>query len=808
MLLKDLQFALRSLARHPLLAAVAILTLALGIGANTAIFSLANWALLRGVPGVRYPHQVATAYLEEKIPGFEGTLRPVLSAATVAQYAASTRAAEAVAGEDIMELHLGRVNGAPAERVGAALVSANYFAVLGARPALGRTFLPDEDRSGEQVAVLSHGLWRRAFGGADSVIGQRVVLNDRPFTIVGVAPEGFSGLNLTRESEVWVPAGVAPLLQQPEQPGQVTTEARFGQIVLRMKPGVTEAEAQTEATRLLRGDPTRSHGTEGAKAVVRADVGLSRELRARLTTTISLLMGGVALVLLIACANVANLLLVRGVARRHEVAIRSSLGASRRRLLRLFLTESLTLAVISGVLGITLATWGMALLAGLKINTALPRIPSLSPDLRVVGFACVLTLLTVVIAGLVPALRSANSTPSLALREGRAGESRRSRLRQTLIVAQVAICFVLVAGAGLFVQTVRNLRAIDVGFRADNVLAFALDVKAQGYSDAVAQSVIDRIVARVAARPDVEATAFGMSAPFAMGGLVFAGIAHPGQAAPPDYIGGNAVSADYFRTVGLPVIRGRTFSPGPAGNHEMVINESLARKFFPNREAIGQRLNTSPRSSAVIVGIVPDAKLRSVREEPSPTFYQPYEPGFSSRVTLVVRSDAERDVLVPGIRQVVAEIDPNLPIFDVMPIDARVRESLSEQYAQAWLVSLFGMLGVLLAAVGLYGVLAFNVTQRARELAIRIALGAHAERIGGSVVREGVLLAAAGIAVGVAAAHALGRLVAERLYGVAAFDLTTIALASAGVLAIATLASWIPARRATRVDPMMVLRGE
>jgi predicted lysophospholipase L1 biosynthesis ABC-type transport system permease subunit len=258
----------------------------------------------------------------------------------------------------------------------------------------------------------------------------------------------------------------------------------------------------------------------------------------------------------------------------------------------------------------------------------------------------------------------------------------------------------------------------------------------------------------------------------------------------------------------MPVVRGRTFSPGTAGYDEMVINESLAKKYFPNREALGERLRTGPRSSSVIVGIVPDAKLRSVREEPAPTFYQPFQPGFTDRVTLVVRSDAERDVLVQGIRRMVAELDPNLPIFDVMPIDARVRESLSEQYAQAWLVSLFGMLGVLLAAVGLYGVLAFNVTQRARSLAIRIALGARADRIGADVVREGVLLAGAGIVIGIGGAYAIGRVVAERLYGVAAFDVGTLVTASLGVLAIAALASWVPARRATRVDPMMVLRGE
>jgi putative ABC transport system permease protein len=752
---------------------------------------------------------VALAYLEEKIAGTDMTIRPSITATDLAQYAGASKAAAAVGGEAGVELHLGRVNGAPAERVNGMLVSANYFALLGTTPALGRAFVPDEDRSGEQVAVLSHGLWRRAFGGADSVVGTRIVLNDRAFTVVGIAPEGFTGINIARENDVWVPAGVAPVVQRAyERPDAGPQQASYMQLVLRMRPGVTEAQAQAEATRLLRGDPAMSHGGAGPQAVVRADVGLSRELRARLTTTISLLMGGVVLVLLIACANVANLLLVRGVARRHEVAIRSSLGASRGRLLRLFLTESLALAAISGVLGITLATWGMALLAGLKINTALPRIPALSPDARVVGFACVVTLLTVVVAGLVPALRSAQSAPSLALREGAAGESRRSRLRQTLIVAQVAICFVLVAGAGLFVQTVRNLRAIDVGFRADNVLAFALDVKAQNYPKAVAQSVIDRLVARIAARPDVEATAIGMSAPFAMGGLIFAGIQHPGQAGQPEHIGGNAVSPDYFRAVGMPVLRGRTFAPGTAGNGEMVINEALAKKFFPGRDPLGERLNTSPRSSAVIVGIVPDAKLRSVREEAAPTFYQTYEPGFSDRVTLVVRSDADRDVLVQGIRRTVAEIDPNLPIFDVAPIDARVRESLSEQYAQAWLVSLFGMLGVLLAAVGLYGVLAFNVTQRARALAIRIALGARAERIGAGVVREGVVLAGLGILVGIGGTWAVGRVVAERLYGVAAFDVGTLVAASLGVLAIAALASWVPARRATRVDPMLVLRGE
>jgi putative ABC transport system permease protein len=630
---------------------------------------------------------------------------------------------------------------------------------------------------------------------------------------VGVVPEGFHGVSGFTEPDMWFPLGANTLLDKQAGALSNDTHTAFGRLVIRLRPAVSMAAAESEA-RSLFGETAEVMGKR-AKVSVKEGVGLPREQREQLVQTMVMLMAGVALVLTIACANVANLLLVRGASRLREVALRRSLGASDWRLARQLLTESVLLAAAAGVLGVTLALWGTSLFEGLKLDGSSPALPVVPIDGRVLGFAAALSILTAVLFALPPVLGTLRADPALMMRSGGHGATRRSRLQSLLVVAQVAVSFVLVVGAALFLRTVHNLRHIDLGFRPDRVLAASLDLRKQGYSDAAAHALVSRLMERLRSLPGTERVAIAALPPY--GGMMLStALPERVERAPAlPYVAQNMVSPGYFATLGIPIKSGRDFSAedialsGQRRAPVAVVNEALAEKFWPGRSALGQHLVTGigkHRTLTTVIGVVGNARVMSPRREQEPFYYVPSAPG--EMVTIFVRSNRDVASLVRGIRQEVAAADPNVPLYDVMTLSERVDRSFADQIASAGLTGAFGIIGLVLAAIGLYAVIAFTVVQRTRELAIRVALGASEGRIRGSVVRDGVRLVVLGIAIGGGVAIGLARLVESRLFGVTGSDPATYVASAAGMIAVAVLATYLPARRAMQVDPMLALRAE
>ena len=804
-LLQDLRYGARMLSKNPGFALIAVLTLALGIGAITAIFTLLDKLLIRTLP-VEQPEQLVT-FVEDAggVPG-------IFSYPLYADLRDRNDVMSGVVAFAQKSFNLSNDN--QAERVIGQVVSGNYFSVLGVRPLLGRFFLPEEDRTEgtHPVIVISQGLWQRRFGADPAVIGKSVSMNGYRYTVVGVVPAEFQGTTRGTVNDVYV-----PIMMHAQTGPRINNlldnrNAGWLQLIGRLKPKVSRQQAQAalatpveDATKTFPvksadkiGDPTRVFLMDGSRGHLDRVNDLSLPLK--------LLMGVVGLVLLIACANVANLLLARASARRKEIGVRLALGAGRWRIVRQLLTESTILALLGGSAGLLVAIWFFDLLTGLQQQASnVPRSFDGSLDVRVLGFTFGLSLLTGIIFGLAPALEASKPDFVAALKEetrtpGSMG--RRFSLRNLLVVAQVALSLVLLIGAGLFVRSLRALQAIDPGFEPAKVLTTSFDLGGNGYNEERGRQFISQLSERIAALPSVEAVSYARIVAFSnipwIGPAIIEG-------SKPQRANINFISPNYFRTLGTALVSGREFTPQDTKGAPAVfiVNETAAQRFWPGQEAVGQRLNDGE-----VVGVVRNTRDKGLIVESSPMVYKPLLQIYLPELTLHLRATTDAQSLIAAVRREIQALDPTLPVYNSGTLAQLKDGSLYNERLAATLLTLFGILALLLAAVGIFGVLSYTVTGRTREMGIRLALGARPRDLLLLIVGQGMILALIGSVIGVAAAFGLTHLIEKLLFGVSALDPLTFAVIPLLLSGVALLACWIPARRATRVDPLMALRYE
>ena len=802
---RDLRFAVRSLARSPGFTAVALATLAFGIGANTAIFSVVNGVLLRPLP---FPEPDRLVAVYQTFPR-ENVATAGMSYPNYADLAAAARSFETLGAIRMHDYTLtGR--GEPMLAV-AGTVTSNVFAVFRATPLLGRALSPADDAAGAPaVAVLSEKLWRERFGGDPRVLGEAVMLDARPFTIVGVLPAAFRTPPENPPAELWTPLPQDPVFRD-------LAERRGGHyltIVGRLAAGAVLPSASAEAgaiqARLARQFPKENEGW-GVRLVP-----LAEGLVAGVRTALWILLGAVGLVFLIACANVANLLLVRSAARSREVAVRTALGAARGRLVRLFLTESLVLGGAGGALGIALAAAGMGALRG-WLPADLPRAADVGLDWRVLAFSVAVSMLSAAIFGLAPALQASRSNLAAGLREGApsSGESGgKKRLRDFLIVGETALSFVLLVGAGLLARSFLRLQAVRLGFEPEHVLTAGLSLPRAQYSKPDQWiGFYTRLVERLEALPGVSGAAAALPLPLEGGGLHFEfKIEGRAPAATSlDYSANyTAVTPGYFSVLRVPLLRGRLFAESDAASAPKVclVSETFAKRYFPGEDPLGHRLvfgftESAPRE---IVGVLGDVRRDGLSAPSRPEMYVPFVQDPWWATYLALRAPGDPGALAAAVRREVAAIDPTLPIEGVQPMTQVVYDSIAQPRFRTRLVGVFGTAALLLAVLGIYGVMSYAVGRRAREMGIRVALGAGRADVLRLVLRQGLGLTALGLAAGALGAAAATRFVGSVLYDVGPLDPATYAAVALLLVAAGLVACFLPAWRATRVDPVRALR--
>ncbi|HWP42075.1 MAG TPA: ABC transporter permease [Blastocatellia bacterium] len=808
-LLQDLRFGIRVLMKSPGFTAVAVLTLALGIGANSAIFSVVNAVLLRSLP---YENPEELVLINHDYPKLN--LSASVSAFGYTHYRDNAQSFENVAALTGWAANL-TGQGEP-ERVQGNVVTTNFFSTLGVEPAIGRVFLPEEGQAGRnRVVVLSDSFWRRRFAADPNVLNQTIALNGENCTIVGIMPPGFEfGRELGFNVDLWAPLVFPPELLTPDN---LTNE--FLSVVARLKPGVTVEQGQAELD--LIADNLRNQYRPQSD---RSDWGLTvQSFRERVVGDIRpallVLLGAVGLVLLIACANVANLLLARGAARQKEIAIRTAMGASRFRIIRQLLTESLLLAVAGGGLGLALGLWGVKLLVSLN-EARIPRAQEIGLDMNVLGFALLISLLTGIIFGLAPALQISRTDLHETLKEGGRGGTGgvRHRVRSGLVILETALALVLLVGAGLLVKSFIRLQQVDPGFRPENLLVMQLALPGTRYSEpqqiaAFYKQALDQI----SALPGVEAAGATSVLPLSGAGSSGSFRIQGREVAPGETLPHGArwsVTYDYFKAMGIPLKRGRYFSerdtadsPGVA-----IIDEAMARKYWPDEDPVGQRISfegpPNNRRWREIVGIVGHVKHTSLEGESRVQYYIPHPQRPQAGMFLAVRTAGDPTSIAGAVRGVIQGLDRDLPVFRVRAMEELVYDAMARQRFSVFLLGIFGALALVLAAVGLYGVMAYSVTQRTHEIGIRMAMGAGRADVLKLIVGQGMLLTVTGLAIGIGAAFALTRLMSALLFGVSATDAAVFIIISLTLATVAFLACFIPARRATKIDPMVALRYE
>jgi putative ABC transport system permease protein len=816
-LFKDIRYGMRSLRKHPGFTFVAVLALALGIGANSTIFSLANSVFLRSLP-VPQSNRLVWLFTDRD---------DNVSYPDYVDYAHQTDVFSGVLAYDWIALNLG--SSAQADRVQGVLVSANYFDVLGVKAERGRTFLSAEETPGAApVAVISHALWQGHFASDLGVVGKAAILNGHQFTIVGVAPAGFAGTEEAFPKDIWVPASMRPQLGSVGAGGTsnplTDRNARLFITMARLMPDVSLRQAQIKMD-LLAGQLAIEYPKTNANRAINIYVAGNGQpaFRRTLLPVTWILLATVGLVLLIACANVANLLLARSTARRKEIAIRLALGASRGRIVRQLLTESALLALLGGGAGLFLSFWTTNLLMALKPSVPLPVNINLHTDWRVLLFTFIFSLLAGVIFGLVPALQASKPEVVPVLKDEKSAFSHRYRvfgLRNVLVIAQVAMSLVVLVGAGLFLRSLRNAQAISPGFDASQVLAMSLATGSQGYDEARSRLFYQQLVNRVQSLPGVQVASIAQSSPLSYfyspalaAPTVVEGHEPPAGENPP-VIGNNTVGPNYFQTLGIPFLRGRDFTAEErAGSPKVVIiNETMAHRFFANEEPLGRRVRVMRRGgqpfSYEIIGVVKDSKYLSLGEDAAPYLFLPYSQNSSPTMTLLVRANGNPKNLTASVRHEVQALDGNLPPFNIVTLTENIDISLFPARFGALLLGAFGLLALVLATVGIYGVMSYSVGQRTREIGIRMALGAQVNSVLKLVVGQGMLLVSIGVAVGLVAAFALTRVVKSFLYGVSTTDAATFGAIALLLTIVALLACYLPARRAAKVDPIIALRYE
>ena len=798
-LMRDVRYGIRSLTKRPGFTAVALIALALGIGANTAIFSLVNAVLLQPLPFAE-PDRLVWAWGNIRNGGNRASVSPL----DFLDFRKENTTFEEFAAMFTLPLPLNLTGNGEPERLSAAAVTGNYFQALGAKPVLGRTFILENEKPGnEQVTVLSYALWQKRFGGDPGVLNKTVTLDGKTCEVIGVMPKEFS---FPRSAELWIP------INFDYSEGMKQRKAHFMRPIGKLKAGVTIAQAQadtdTVARRLEQQYPDSNTGWN-----LRL-VSLREQLVGRTRPTLLILFGAVGLVLLIACANVANLSLVRAAARHKEIALRTALGAGRFRIIRQMITESVVLALIGGALGTLLAFWGTDLLVTLG-GDSIPSTAQVRIDATVLAFTLLVSLLTGVVFGLAPALRALKFNLSESLKEGgRTGTSgaKGNRTRSLLVVLESAVAVVLLIGAGLLIRSLIQLQNVSPGFDAQNVLTMSVALSREKYSTPEkASSFFQQLETRVKGLPGVESVGFVTELPLSgqLNDMPFTVEGRPpvaiNDAFDADF---RRVNQDYFRSLRIPLLRGRNFTEQEVrqGDKVVVISELLASQVFPKEDPLGKRLVMMTGNIFEIIGIVGDIRDRSLESQPLAAMYWPtYASGFTN---LVIRTQSNPTSLAAAVRREVLAIDPDQPVAAIKTMQQWMETSVAAPRYRTTLLGLFAVVALVLASTGIYGVMSYSVTQRTHEIGVRMALGARRLDVLKLVVRQGMGLVVIGVALGLVGAFALTRVMASLLFGVTAKDPVTFVAVAALLALIAFIACYIPARRATKVDPLVALRYE
>jgi putative ABC transport system permease protein len=815
-LIQDIRYGFRRLLKRPGITFIAILSLGLAIGANTSIFSVVNGVLLRPLP-YRDPQRLVVLWetSSQQIAVQMNTQnRNQVAPANFIDWSKQNQVFEGIAAIRFLNFNL--TGGDRPERLPGAIVTQNLFSVLGVKPAFGRSFLPEDTQPNrERVAVLSDGLWQRRFGADPNIIGQKLTLNNELFSVIGVMPREFQ---YPDDAELWV----LSRLEVPEAAGTANANlltnrvAHYLSVVARLKPGVTTQQAQAEMTTI--GSRLQSQYPEtNASAGVRV-VSMYEEIVGDVKPALRILLGVVALVLLIACANIANLLLARATSLRKEIAVRMALGASRASIVRQLLMESVLLALAGGILGLLIAYLGLRLLVALSPGD-IPRLNEINVDSFVLGWTFLISVLTGVIAGLAPALQFSRPNLNETLQEGgretHAGAGSR-RMRNLLVVSEVALSLVLLTGAGLLVKSFIHLQQVNPGFNSENVLTMRLTLPGYKYAgEGQITAFTTELLRRVKDLPGVDSVAISTALPLSRAEAA-SSFTVEGQSLPAD---GNVpianwrvVSPEYFQVLGIPLIKGRTFTErdGKDVPSVVIINQTMARSIFPDEDPLARRLVVGgDKSASQIVGVVGDVRHSGLDAEPKPEMYVSYLQTVRPAYTVAVRTEVDPSSIVPSLRNEIRAIDKDQPISLVKTMNELRSESLAQLRFNTTALSLFAGIGLILAGVGIYGVMAYSVAQRTHEIGIRMALGAQPENVLKLVLGQGMLLAIIGVGIGLAASLALTRVMASLLFGgVTTTDPMTFAFVSLMLALVALLACYIPARRATRVDPLIALREE
>jgi putative ABC transport system permease protein len=837
-LLTDVRLVLRTSLKAPGFAAIAILSIALGIGANAAVFTLVDQVLLRTLP-VSNPDALVQLVMTGNRYGNNWGDGSELSYLVFAELRDNAQVFDGVFGRFGTAFTVGAEG--RSERILGELVSGNYFPVLGVGSALGRTIGPDDDRveGGHPVAVLSHSFWRTRFNADPSVLNSTLTINGHPYTIIGVARPGFDGIEVGRMTQVFVPLMMKRLVT-PTWNGLDDRLNRWVRVFARLKPGITREQAKAAlaplfATVLERdlaapgfanaGKDTRTRYQANTLLVSDASQGRSG-FRRNLTTPLWVLMATAIGVLLIACANIANLLLARGAARQREMAVRLALGATRARLVSQLLAESLMLAGAGGLVGVAISAAAAPMLLGFFLSPDGPQPISTSPDWRILAFTGAITLATGILFGLVPAFQSSRPNVAPTLKDSATSVlGGRGRLRKALVASQIGISLLLLIGAALFIRTLNNLLAVDIGFETTHLVSFGVAPSLSGYDSPRVRTFTKALLERLNSAPGIEAAGLATTRLLEgnqwMTSMTVAGYQAKGSENSSQWA--NAVSYGYFKAMGIPILVGRDFTdhderttPAPPGTSDYriaIVNEMFARHYFGDSNPIGRRIgfggNLNTPTPIEIVGVVRDSKYTDVRDATQRQVFFPFfEDSQLDSYTVYVRTNRPADVVFNTIRQTVAGLDPNIPIHGARTLEKQVALSLSRERMVATMTVAFGTLATLLAVIGLYGVMSYTVSRRTREIGVRVALGATAPRIGWLVIREVLVIGAVGVTLALPAAWWLGRYVSTQLYGVEPNDPVAIGAAVALLLTVAIAAGLIPSSHAARLDPTVALRQD
>ncbi len=808
-LLQDIRFGFRQLMKQRGFAALAIISMALGIGANTSIFSLVDTVLLRPL-AVKEPSQLVELY---------GTLHNGAdwSLQSYPNYKVYRDRNTVLSGLFVYRVVVSSltVNNS-SQRVWGYLVSGNYFDVLGVKPMLGRAFLPEEDQTPDShpVAVISYNCWQHRFGGDPSIVGKKVEFNSRPFAIIGVAPKGFIGTEVAYDPEMFIPIMMATAIE----PGSRWLERRDNSnlfTVGRLKPGVSEAQAKTELETIT-AQMAKDYPENVGRGIRLGKPGLFiPDIENSVFAFTGVLAAVGALVLLLACVNLASLLLTRATERRKEIALRLAIGASRQRLVRQLLTESILISLSGGAAGVMLAAFINSAVRGIRLPSDITLLFDLRTDWRVLTFALVLSIATGILFSLIPALQSSNPqlVPALKDESSMAG-FRRSRLRNGLVVAQVSLSLVLLISAGLIVRSLQAAQKMRPGFNPENAVAISFDVSLQGYNEECGRAFQKQVLERARALPQIENAALTDNLPLGLNyndnTIYIEGSEFKGASTLPIAIPFGS-SPGYFDVMGIP-LRGRDFrdDENKLEHRVAIVNETFAKKFLNGADPIGRRFNWHGPDDPFfeIVGVVPAGKYNSLGEDPKPAVYTPLYRDYNGGVTLVARTHGDPRAVLNDLRKLVHELDPSVSVYSMKTLRQHLGTSLFPARMAAIALGSFGVLALILAAVGIYGVMSHVVAGRTREIGLRMALGAQLSDVQKLILKQGMFLAAIGSLGGLMVALAGARMMKSLLYGVSSSDPITFACVALLLLNVALLACWIPARRASRVEPMIALRAE